>query len=106
MNELAPQILNTQSTKDLTFPESSRYTCMTLLKAVDNALEKPGNKKNRHKPIQNLQKGRRKDLLPLAAAFFSSFLFFRSIRSRKCILYISDDLDTLIVKMIKIAGQL
>ena len=40
MNELAPQILNTQSTKDLTFPESSRYTCMTLLKAVDNALEK------------------------------------------------------------------
>ena len=35
MNELAPQ-----STKDLTFPESSRYTCMTLLKAVDNALEK------------------------------------------------------------------
>ena len=33
-------ILNTQSTKDLTFPESSRYTCMTLLKAVDNALEK------------------------------------------------------------------
>ena len=40
MNELAPQILTTQSTKDLTFPESSRYTCMTLLKAVDNALEK------------------------------------------------------------------
>ena len=40
MEELAPQILNTQSTKNLTFPESSRYTCSTLLKAVDTALLK------------------------------------------------------------------
>ena len=47
-------------------------------------LKKPGNKKNRHKPIKNLQKGRRKDLLPLAAAFFSSFLFFRSIPIQSC----------------------
>ncbi len=40
MEELAPQILNTQSTKNLTFPESSRYTCSALLKAVDTALLK------------------------------------------------------------------
>ena len=33
-------------------------------------------------------------------------LFFRVHPFQKCILYISDDLDTLIVKMIKIAGQL
>ncbi len=40
MEELAPQILNTQSTKNLAFPESSRYTCSALLKAVDTALLK------------------------------------------------------------------
>lgn len=40
MEELAPQILDTQSTKNLTFPESSRYTCSALLKAVDTALLK------------------------------------------------------------------
>ena len=38
MEELAPQILSTQSTENLTFPESSRYTCSALLKAVDTAL--------------------------------------------------------------------
>ena len=40
MEELAPQILSTQSTENLTFPESSRYTCSALLKAVDTALLK------------------------------------------------------------------
>lgn len=40
MEELAPQIISTQSTENLTFPESSRYTCSALLKAVDTALLK------------------------------------------------------------------
>ena len=40
MEELAPQILSTQSTENLTCPESSRYTCSVLLKAVDTALLK------------------------------------------------------------------
>ena len=40
MEELAPQILSTQSTENLIFPESSRYTCSALLKAVDTALLK------------------------------------------------------------------
>ena len=40
MEELAPPILSTQSTENLTFPESSRYTCSALLKAVDTALLK------------------------------------------------------------------
>ena len=40
MKELAPQIISTQSTENLTFPESSRYTCSALLKAVNPALLK------------------------------------------------------------------
>lgn len=40
MEELAPQIISTQSTENLTFPESSRYTCSALLKAVNPALLK------------------------------------------------------------------
>lgn len=40
MEGLAEQIVNTQSTENLTYPDSSRYTSMALLKAVDTALEK------------------------------------------------------------------
>ncbi len=83
MNELAPQILNTQSTKDLTFPESSRYTCMTLLKAVDNALEKPGNKKTGTN-LSKIYKRPPQRSSSSCGSLFSSFLFFRSIPIQSC----------------------
>lgn len=40
MEGLAEQIVNTQSTENLTYPDSSRYTSMALLGAVNTALNK------------------------------------------------------------------
>ena len=40
MEGLAEQIVNTQSTENLTYPDSSRYTSLALLQAVNTALGK------------------------------------------------------------------
>lgn len=40
MEGLAEQIVNTQSTQNLTYPNSSRYTSLALLQAVNTALDK------------------------------------------------------------------
>lgn len=44
LDSLAEQIIDTQSTENLSYPESSRYTCTALLRAIDNALEKARTK--------------------------------------------------------------
>jgi uncharacterized protein with FMN-binding domain len=40
MDNLSPQILKNQSTKNISYPSESRYTSSVLLKAVDQALTK------------------------------------------------------------------
>ena len=40
MDNLSPQILKNQSTKNISYPSESRYTSGVLLKAVDQALTK------------------------------------------------------------------
>lgn len=40
MDNLSPQIVKNQSTKNISYPSESRYTCGVLLKAVDQALTK------------------------------------------------------------------
>ncbi len=40
LDDLASQIVSTQSTENLTYPSSSRYTSSALLKAIDTALDK------------------------------------------------------------------
>ena len=40
MDNLSPQILKNQSTKNISYPSESRYTSSELLKAVDQALTK------------------------------------------------------------------
>lgn len=40
MDNLSPQILKNQSTKDISYPSESRYTSGVLLKAVDQTITK------------------------------------------------------------------
>ncbi|WP_349672840.1 hypothetical protein [Lacrimispora sp.] len=40
MDNLSPQILKNQSTKNISYPSESRYTSSVLIKAVDQALTK------------------------------------------------------------------
>lgn len=40
MESLSEQIVTTQSTQNLTYPDSSRYTSMALLRAINRALAK------------------------------------------------------------------
>lgn len=40
LEELSAQIINTQSTENLTYPSASRYTSTALLSAIDTAIEK------------------------------------------------------------------
>ena len=40
LDQLSEQILSSQSTEELTYPDSSRYTCAALVKTIDAALEK------------------------------------------------------------------
>lgn len=40
LEDLASQIVGTQSTENLTYPSASRYTSGALLKAIDTALDK------------------------------------------------------------------
>lgn len=40
MDNLSPQILKNQSTKNISYPSESRYTSSVLVKAVDQALTK------------------------------------------------------------------
>lgn len=40
LQNLTKQICDTQSTKDLTYPEESRYTSQALLQAIERALDK------------------------------------------------------------------
>lgn len=40
MEELVSQIVETQSTENLTYSDNSQYTSMVLLSAIDNTLEK------------------------------------------------------------------
>ena len=40
LNDLASQIVSTQSTENLTYPSASHYTSTALLNAIDTALDK------------------------------------------------------------------
>ncbi len=40
MDDLAEQILNTQSTENLSYSLETRYTSQSLISAIDRALEK------------------------------------------------------------------
>jgi len=40
LNDLAGQIISNQSTENLTYPSTSRYTSTALLNAINTALDK------------------------------------------------------------------
>ena len=44
LDELSSQILNSQSTEDLTYPSASHYTSSALLNAINTALDKARTK--------------------------------------------------------------